>query len=76
MRLIYLLGLGVVVNAESHYVQSEVIEHDRIEVVYLPGNTCHIKADREEIARNYRDYVRACLNNRHLRLKISAQPPN
>ena len=76
MRLIYLLGLGVVVNAESHYIQSENIEYDRIEVIYLPGNTCQIKADKDEIARNYRDYVRGCLNNRHLRLKIDTNPPN
>jgi len=76
MKLIYLFGLGFLVNAETHYVQVENIEYDRVEIIYLPNNTCQIKTNREAISENYSDYVRACLNNRHLRIKIANTSPN
>jgi len=70
MKFIYLLGLGALATAESHYVQSPVIEYDRVEIVYLPGNICHVKSSEAKIVKNHRDYVRACMNNKHLRLQI------
>lgn len=70
MKFIYLLGLGALATAESHYIQSPVIEYERVEIVYLPGNVCHVKTNETNITKNYRDYVRACMNNKHLRLQI------
>jgi hypothetical protein len=77
MRLIYLTTLGLLVgfapSPAPYYTQSKVIETDRVEVVYLPNNTCHIHIPGpvEASTTKYQDYVRACLNNRHLRVKIS-----
>jgi hypothetical protein len=76
MRLIYLIMLGLLLGFgpphAPYYTQSKVVETDRVEVVYLPNNTCHIHlpAGEDLSAENYQDYVRACLNNRHLRVKI------
>jgi hypothetical protein len=76
MRLIYLTTLGLLLGlAPAHipyYTQSKVVETDRVEIVYLPNNTCHIHIPVavEVSAEVYQDYVRACLNNRHLRVKI------
>jgi hypothetical protein len=64
-------------NSKPHaYVQSSVINRDHIEVVYLPNNTCHINAPVVAPVDNYKDLVRACLNNRHLRIKIGHTQPN
>jgi len=79
MKLIYwsaaAIALGTV-TPQPHYFQSKIIEHDHVEVVYLPNNTCHITAPLGTPTTNYKDYVRACLNNQHLRKKISTHPPN
>lgn len=56
---------------KTTYAQSTLIEHDKIEIVYLPNNTCHIRAPQGIKPPAYRDYVRACMNNRHLHIKIS-----
>ena len=78
MRFIYLTTLGLLVGSapvsKSYYAQSQTVETDRVEVVYLPNNTCHVHLPSpiELSAEKYRDYVRACLNNRHLRVKINA----
>ena len=77
MRLIYLATLSLLVGFapvhKTYYTQSKTVETDRVEVVYLPNNTCHIHMPSpiEVSAEKYKDYVRACLNNRHLRVKIN-----
>ncbi len=72
MKPIYILTAGLSLAPVSpNYTQSKVIERDHIEVVYLPNNTCHIRAPAGTEPQSYRDYVRACMNNRHLRIKIS-----
>ncbi len=53
------------------YNQSHAIEADRVEIVYLPNNTCYVEGAADAAESNYKDFVRACLNNRHLRSKIS-----
>jgi hypothetical protein len=78
MRLVYLTTLGLLVGSapayKPYYTQSKTVETDRVEVVYLPNNTCHVHLPSpiELSAEKYKDYVRACLNNRHLRVKINA----
>ena len=77
MKLIYIGGATMIMLAgPSNYLQSDVIERDRVEVIYLPNNTCHIKAPPSINPINYQDYVRACMNNQHLRLKINNSIPN
>ena len=90
MKIIYLTGALLIgsatlgmpyymqssTHAASYYAQSGVIEKDHVEVVYLPNNTCHINTPIPMLAENYQNYVRACLNNRHLRQKINILPSN
>ena len=90
MKLIYLVGalligsatLGMPYYMQSnaiatpYYAQSNVAERDHVEVVYLPNNTCYINTPLPMPTENYKDYVRACLNNRHLRQKIDILPSN
>lgn len=76
--LYFLVPAIALVPAPSNttYMQSEIIERDRIEIIYLPNNTCHIRSSTLPEAKNYRDYVRACMNNRHLHIKINDIAPN
>jgi len=79
MKLIYLAGAALVLapaHGGTHYMQSNVVERDHVEVIYLPNNTCHINAPVTVPVPEYKDYVRACLNNRHLRIKINHHLPN
>jgi hypothetical protein len=79
MKLIYLAGSMLALipsHAGTHYAQSNVVERDHVEVIYLPNNTCHISVPVVVPVTEYKDYVRACLNNRHLRLKINHHLPN
>ena len=79
MKLIYWSAAAIALGAVSpqpYYFQSKIIEHDHVEVVYLPNNTCHITGPLGTQVTNYKDYVRACLNNQHLRKKISTYLPN
>ena len=79
MKLWCLACVGALAYAYGNpaaYVQSTVVDRDHIEVVYLPNNTCHINAPVAVPVDNYKDLVRACLNNRHLRIKISPTQPN
>jgi len=71
MKFIYFLGLSAISTIETHYIQSPVIDYERVEIIYLPDNICYIKSNKLDIVNNYRDYVRACMNNKHLRLRIS-----
>lgn len=79
MKPLYFLVPAIAISpapANTTYLQSNIIERDRIEIVYLPNNTCHIKAPSVVKPENYRDYVRACMNNRHLHIKINNIAPN
>jgi hypothetical protein len=76
MKPLYFLAISSALalaptKPSATYVQSPNIERERIEVIYLPNNTCHISVPAQLSVENYRDYVRACLNNRHLRIKIN-----
>jgi hypothetical protein len=74
MKPLYFLVPAIAISpapVNTTYLQSNIIERDRIEIVYLPNNTCHIKAPLVIKPANYRDYVRACMNNRHLHIKIN-----
>jgi hypothetical protein len=73
MKPLYLLVPAIAISpapAQTTYLQSNIIERDRIEIVYLPNNTCYIKVPTVIQPKNHRDYVRACMNNRHLHIKI------
>jgi hypothetical protein len=73
MKPLYLLVPAIAISpapVKTTYLQSNIIEKDRIEIIYLPNNTCHIKVPTVIQPENYRDYVRACMNNRHLHIKI------
>ena len=90
MKLIYSMGAVIIGSAtlgmpyymqsnaiaEPSYTQSAEAERDHVEVVYLPNNTCYINTPLPMPAENYKDYVRACLNNRHLRQKIDPLSSN
>ena len=79
MKLIYLAtgtALLAAPHSINHYFQTDLIERDQIEVIYLPNNTCHINVSPTIPLENYKDYVRACLNNRHLRQKIPIAASN
>ena len=79
MKPLYLLLPALAISpapAKTNYAQSTVIERDKIEIVYLPNNTCYIRAPQGIEPDGYRDYVRACMNNRHLHIKINNIVPN
>lgn len=72
MKPFFLLVLGTaMIPANANYDQSPNINREHIEVIYLPNNTCHISVPPKQLDQNYRNYVKACLNNRHIRIKIS-----
>ena len=73
MKLLPLVGIASAIG----YVQDSNVVMDRVEIIYLPNNTCHISVPIDNIKLNerHRDYVRACLNNRHLRIKIQDITP-
>jgi|TARA_R110002072_G_scaffold93711_1_gene207650 hypothetical protein len=54
---------------QTSYVQSIAIEKDYVEIVYLPNNTCQIDQPGPT-PMNVKDYVRACMNNRHLHTRM------
>jgi hypothetical protein len=90
MKLLFLLSASVVlgIGAQNYlvteritddavaYTLGESIEKDHIQIVYLPNNTCQIEASVDHISINYRDYVRACMNNRQLRIQMLDISPN
>ena len=53
----------------SHYAQSIAVEKDYVGIVYLPNNTCHIEQPGIT-PMDVKDYVRACMNNRHLHTRM------
>ena len=54
---------------QTSYAQGTAIEKDYVEIVYLPNNTCQIDQPGPT-PMNVKDYVRACMNNRHLRTRM------
>ena len=79
MKPIYFLAPVLAISpvpAQTTYTQSSLIERDKIEIIYLPNNTCHVRAPQGIKPAAYRDYVRACMNNRHLHIKINNIAPN
>jgi hypothetical protein len=79
MKILYLGSCLAFTSPSSHaieYEQSSMIERDRIEVIYLPNNTCHITIPTHVQPNSYKDFVRACLNNQHLRVKIDIHHSN
>ena len=90
MKLLFLLSASVLlgIGAQNYllpetatydavtYARGDAIEKDHIQIVYLPNNTCQIEAAVDDISVNYRDYVRACMNNRQLRVKMLDISPN
>jgi hypothetical protein len=81
MKIIYFAAALALLSAPSYfappqhvvdtYHQGALVERDGIELLYLPNNTCHIDSSLEVTTTNYKDFVRACLNNRHLHNKIN-----
>jgi len=74
MKPLYFLAPAIALSSapsKTTYMQSTIIERDKIEIVYLPNNTCYIRAPQGVQPEGYRDYVRACMNNRHLHIKIN-----
>jgi len=65
-----------VVAQSNIYDQGALFEKERVEVVYLPNNTCYVDVAAPSTVNQYKDYVRACLNNHHLRTKIRPHLPN
>jgi len=66
----YLIDSASAVQANAtNYAQSIAIEKDYVEIVYLPNNTCQID-QQSTTPINVKDYVRACMNNRHLHMRM------
>jgi hypothetical protein len=63
----YLIDIPSITHAS--YAQSIAIEKDYVEIVYLPNNTCQIDQPGST-PMNVKDYVRACMNNRHLHTRM------
>ena len=79
MKILYLGGCLALTSLEAPFIgykSAQAVERDRVEIVYLPNNTCYISAPASPPTENYKDLVRACLNNRHLRIKIDDHLPN
>mgnify|MGYP005817531629 FL=1 len=70
-------GVGYVTastnNKETEDVETtvDVVTPHSVRVVYLPGNLCQVETDSEPNSEDLQDYVRACIENRQLRLKLN-----
>jgi len=60
-------------NKEAEDVETtvDVVTPHSVRVVYLPGNLCQVETDSEPNSEDLQDYVRACIENRQLRLKLN-----
>ena len=58
-------------EAEETEVIIDVVTPHSVRVVYLPGNLCQVESDSEPNSEDLQDYVRACIENRQLRLKLN-----
>ena len=58
-------------EAEETEVIIDVATPHSVRVVYLPGNLCQVESDNEPNSEDLQDYVRACIENRQLRLKLN-----
>jgi|TARA_Y100000310_G_scaffold130874_1_gene129994 hypothetical protein len=70
-------GVGYVTastnNKEAEDIETtvDVVTPHSVRVVYLPGNLCQVESDNEPNSEDLQDYVRACIENRQLRLKLN-----
>ena len=93
MKLLFFAAASVTISGSGaiHYAQApiskipaEVLHNThmevtpKIEMVYLPNNTCRIEAhEQADVSPTvYKEYVKACLNNRNLRNIIEHVPSN
>ena len=58
-------------EAEETEVIIDVATPHSVRVVYLPGNLCQVESDNVPNSEDLQDYVRACIENRQLRLKLN-----
>ena len=58
-------------EAEDIETTVDVVTPHSVRVVYLPGNLCQVETDSEPNSEDLQDYVRACIENRQLRLKLN-----
>ncbi len=58
-------------EAEETEVIIDVVIPHSVRVVYLPGNLCQVESDNVPNSEDLQDYVRACIENRQLRLKLN-----
>jgi len=60
-------------NKEAEDIETtvDVVTPHSVRVVYLPGNLCQVESDSEPNSEDLQDYVRACIENRQLRLKLN-----
>jgi|TARA_R110000824_G_scaffold47847_1_gene135742 histidinol phosphatase-like PHP family hydrolase len=60
-------------NKEAEDIETtvDVVTPHSVRVVYLPGNLCQVETDSEPNSEDLQDYVRACIENRQLRLKLN-----
>ena len=58
-------------EAEETEVIVDVVAPHSVRVLYLPGNLCQVESLSEPSGEDLQDYVRACIENRHLRLKLN-----
>ena len=60
-------------NKEAEDIETtvDVVTPHSVRVLYLPGNLCQVESESEPSSEDLQDYVRACIENRHLRLKLN-----
>ena len=58
-------------EAEETEVIVDVVAPHSVRVLYLPGNLCQVESLSEPSGEDLQDYVRACIENRQLRLKLN-----
>jgi histidinol phosphatase-like PHP family hydrolase len=58
-------------EAEETEVIVDVVAPHSVRVLYLPGNLCQVESESEPSSEDLQDYVRACIENRQLRLKLN-----
>ena len=93
MKLLFFAAASVTIigGGAIHYAQASIDKPSvedvntmhvestpKIEMVYLPNNTCRIEThEQADVSPTvYKEYVKACLNNRNLRTIIEQVPSN
>jgi histidinol phosphatase-like PHP family hydrolase len=67
----YSVASADIKEAEEVETTVDVVAPHSVRVVYLPGNLCQVESDTEPNSEDLQDYVRACIENRQLRLKLN-----